>query len=228
VIIMTEAPANTRGQYKPLLDREVARLTSLAGSWEMPLNYPEQLASFVDEYRQSDKLPNVEPKKFYVKPKDNFRMFPAKCQRALSLASASAKLVFLALWDQHEEKKSRANGVLIASIDWLCRKTSIYNRNQISAAIIELEVRGLVRTMRGRGGYGTSHPNLFLLTAFPDCLGNPPTADYERRGLPERAPLSPNSTSSDGHSAGAEAIFNGRISAQVELVRDKRRSRRIA
>ncbi|MBS0250224.1 MAG: hypothetical protein JSR78_04085 [Proteobacteria bacterium] len=214
--------------HKLLPDRQTAGLTSRPKPIDLPPSYPEQLALFADEYRQSDKLPDVDVQKLYRKPKDKFRMFPAKCRRALSLATANAKLVFLALWDQHEEKKSRANGILIASFDWLSRKTSIYNRNQISAAIVELEVRGIIRTKRGRGGNGTSHPNLFLLTAFPDCLGNPPTVDYESRGLPESTLNEPKSDPLNEHIRRTEAIFNARIEAQVQLVKHFRQMQRNA
>lgn len=186
----------------------------------MPQEYPEQLAAFVDEYRRSDVLPNVDTNKLSLRPKDTFRMFPTKCRRALSYASPSAKLIFHALWDQHEEKKGRANGVLVGSIEWLADKTAIYNRNQISSALIELEVRGLIRTKRGRGGNGTSHPNLFLLTAFPDCLGNAPTADYEQRGLPPPPPV--DLVSEKKPLADIASKFNACIAAQIEMVRYKR------
>lgn len=188
-----------RGNYQPPSNGKLAELTRLAGSTEMPRAYSEPLAVFCAEYRRTDELPRTDFAKLAAKPKDCFRMFPAKCRRALSHASSDAKLVFWALWDQHEEKSARANGVLIASTEWLTSKLDIHNRNRISTAVLELEVRGLVRIQRGRGGNGTSYVNMFQLTAFPDCLGNAPTADYERLGLPETQ------SQTKGQSSSAEA-----------------------
>lgn len=202
-----------RGRYQPPAPAKLNELKKLAGSSEMPSAYADQLADFAAGYRRTDLLPNTDFAKLNSAPKDRFRMFPAKCRRALSYASSDAKLVFLALWFQHEEKHARANGVLVASVDWLMSKLDMHNRNRTSTAILELEVRGLARVQRGRGGNGTSYPNFFQLTAFPDCLGNAPTLDYERVGLPE--------TKMDCHEKPEQVVllFNARIKARMEIVR---------
>lgn len=161
-----------RGQYIAPPENEIARLQKLAGPLEMPRGYPEQLAAYCEVYRNTDQFPRTDYAKLTAKPSDTFRMFPAKCRRALGYASPDAKLVFWALWDQYEDKAARANGILIAGTDWLSQKTGVFNRNRISSAVLELEVRGLVRVKRGRGGNGVSYVNNFLLTAFADCLGN--------------------------------------------------------
>jgi hypothetical protein len=102
-------------------------------------------------------------------------------------------------------------------------RTGIGKRNHVADAVLELEVRGLVRVMRGRGGVGKNFPNMFLLTAFPDCLGNPATLDYEILGLPQEKPTG---NSDETRAAEARMIaerFNGRIAATMELVRYSRR-----
>jgi hypothetical protein len=159
-------------------------------------------------------------------PSDRFRMFPAKCRRALSYGSSDAKLVFLALWNQHEEKNARANGVLMASIEWLTLKLEMHNRNRISTAILELEVRGLVRVQRGRGENGTSYANFFQLTAFPDCLGNAPTLDYERAGLPETQPQAKTQKDPSEEPEKVMLLFNVRIKARMEIIRYLRNTNR--
>jgi len=193
---------------------------------EMPRSYPDELAAYCDDYRRTDLLPRTDYAKLTAAPKDQFRMFPAKCRRALSYASSEAKLIFYALWDQHEDKNARANGLLIAGMTWFSDKTGIHNRNQISNAILELEVRGLVRVKRGRGGNGVSYVNMFLLTAFPDCLGNPPTADYEHQGLPQSRSVANDPDTVKLEEDDIAARFNARISAQVEIVRYTRNIRR--
>lgn len=212
--------------YRAPDDKRLAELQRIAGDVEMPPAYPEELAEFLVQYRQSDKLPATEFAKLNAKPvKDTFRMFPAKCRRALSYASPDARQVFWVLWDQHENRHGMANGLLLGSLDWLMEQTGIGRRNDVADAILELEVRGLVRILRSRGGRGAANANCFLLTCFADCLGNPPTADYETKGLPsERV------TANDPETQGLEARqiaarFNARISATVELIRYTRRAK---
>jgi hypothetical protein len=191
----------------------------------MPRGYPEQLAAYCEEYRNTDQLPRTDYAKLTAKPSDTFRMFPAKCRRALGYASPDAKLVFWALWDQYEDKTARANGILIAGTDWLSQKTGVFNRNRISSAVLELEVRGLVRVKRGRGGNGVSYVNNFLLTAFPDCLGNPPTADYERLGLPQSKSVANDPDTVALEEREIASRFNSRIQAQMAIVRYTRNVR---
>ncbi len=222
---MSDQNSPKRGQYRAPPAAQITKLQALAGPLEMPRGYAEPLAAYCDEYRRTDQLPRTDYAKLTAKPADTFRMFPAKCRRALSYASSDAKLVFYSLWDQHEDKGARANGLLIAGTDWLCQKIDLFNRNRISNAVLELEVRGLARVKRGRGGNGVSFVNMFLLTAFPDCLGNPPTADYERLGLPETK-----STANDPDTVALEereiaAGFKRRIDAQIEIVRYTRNVR---
>ena len=116
-------------------------------------------------------------------------------------------------------RASRANGLLIASTDWFSDKTGLHNRNNISDAVLELEVRGLVRVKRGRGGNGVSYVNMFQLTAFPDCLGNKPTADYERLGLPQSQSMANDPATIAQDERDIAARFNARIRAQIEIVR---------
>ena len=214
-----------RGQYRAPHETEIARLQKIAGQLAMPSGYDEPLAAYCDEYRRTDQLPRTDYAKLTAKPSDTFRMFPAKCRRALGHASPDAKLVFWALWDQYEDKAARANGILIAGTDWLSQKTGVFNRNRISSAVLELEVRGLVRVKRGRGGNGVSYVNNFLLTAFPDCLGNAATADYERLGLPQSKSVANDPDTVALEESEIAARFNARIEAQVAIVRYTRNVR---
>lgn len=50
----------------------------------------------------------------------------------------------------------------------------------VADAIDELEFKGLIRVKRGRGGLGTSHPNLYRLTFLGDWEGAPATNDWKR------------------------------------------------
>lgn len=208
---------------------DIKRLRETVGDeFDLPPAYPEQLAEFVGVYRQTDKtLPRTDYAKLNTRPKDdNFQMFPSKYSRAITYASAEAKLVFWALWDQHLARHCRANGLLEASIDYLIPKTGIGSRQKIADAQLELEVRGIVRIMRGRGGRTRALPNLFLLTAFPDCLGNSATRDYERHGFPLDKPMA---NSDEARALEADQIaarFNNRISDEMALVRFARKSTR--
>lgn len=209
-----------RGRYRPLDPSRLEDLRRVVGN-ELPLpsGYPEPLVEMVGVYRQTDRLPKTDFAKLTARPKDQFRMFPSKCRRALGYASPEAKLVFMALWDQHEDRYGRANGLLLGTTEWLQSQTGIGRRNAVSDAVLELEVRGLVRVMRGRGGRGLANPNMFLLTCFPDCLGSPPMADYERCGLPLVSPQANHPETVRLEALEIAARFNNRIRAQMEIVR---------
>jgi len=169
--------------------------------------------------------PSVTPAGGTAKPKyDTFRMFPEKCRQALALAPPDARLVFLTLWDQYEKKKTRANGLLLATLDYLQTKTGIGRRSDVGTALIELELRGLIRISRGRAGGGKSYSNLAQLTAFPDALGNPATADYVHLGLPEWS-NAPDRETRNRENAEIGARFSETIKKQIEWTRFVRNTR---
>ncbi len=219
--------AESRGKraYKQPDRKKIADLVHAVGSRENPAAYAPDLAEFAATYRVRDALPNTPRDKLVAKPRnDTFRMFPEKCRQALSLASPDAKLVFHALWDQYEEKNGRANGLLFATLDYLQAATRIGRRHDVSTALIELEVRGLVRIARGRAGGGRSYSNLALLTAFPDALGNPATADYVRLGLPEWSKTA-DAEKRRQENEEIEARFRQTIRMHIELTRFTRNTR---
>ena len=45
--------------YKPPSDGELVRMQKSAGEFQMPAPYPQHLAEFLFEYRQSDILPRT-------------------------------------------------------------------------------------------------------------------------------------------------------------------------
>lgn len=199
---------------------EFERIRKGAGdAFQLPQGYPQELAEFAALYRTTDRIPDAGDRVYLRPNNDHFRAFPLKYRRAISYASPDARLVFLALWDRHEARNSRANGLIAATLDLLQEWTAIGRRINVNLAIIELEVRGIVRVLRGRGGSGKAHPNMFLLTGFADALGNPPTCDYEQLGLPAEKPTA-NSDEARGEQAKEIASrFNARIKLQVELTR---------
>lgn len=211
--------------YRAPDEKRLAELHRIAGDVSLPPEYPPELADYLIQYRQTDKLPGTAFAKLNVKPKDHFRMFPAKCRRALSYASGEAKLVFHALWDQHEDRHGLANGLLYGTLDWLAERTGLGYRNTLSDAILELEVRGLVRILRSRGGRGMANANCFLLTCFADCLGNPPTCDYEELGLPADRVTANDPETQALEAREIRARFNARIKASMELIRYTRRAK---
>lgn len=201
-------------------------LEILASGFELPPAYPPALEEFVQVYRMSDKLPGTDYEKLVAKPAgDTFRMFPSKYRRAINFASPEAKLVFWALWDQHEARHCRANGLLAGSIEWLQDRTGLGSRNAVSDAVLELEVRGIIRVKRGRGGRSRALPNLFLLAGFPDCLGNPPVCDYEKNGLPADKPRSNSDEAREAEAKQIAAHFNARIEREMVVARFVRRRR---
>lgn len=220
----SDRPSSKRAIRVPDPSKITGYKKIVGDDFALPPAYPEALAEFATMYRVTDTLPKINYEKLNVKPKDNFRMFPAKYRRAFSYASPHAKLVFIALWGQHEDRWARANGLLVAPVEWLQRQTGLGKRNHITDAVLELEVRGLIRVMRGRGVGGKGYPSMYLLTGFPDCLGNPPTLDYETCGLPQDTPKA---NSEESRSVEAQLIadrFNSRINAAMELARHFRRT----
>lgn len=216
-----ERPLQSHGrrEYQAPPAKVLADIVREVGNRERPLPYSPDLAEIAAQYRATDKLPDTPSNKLVAKPKnDQFRMFPQKCREALSLASPDARLVFWALWDQYEEKRARANGLLFATIDLLQLETGIGRRSDVSRSLLELEARGLIRICRGRAGGGRSYSNLALLTAFPDALGNPPTADYERLGLPVWSVAGDRSERARDNGSIASR-FNATIDKHIELLR---------
>lgn len=219
--------AQSRGKrrYKQPTLAKIAELFRVVGPRQTPASYASDLAECAAKYRVDDALPSTPLDRLTAKPKhDTFRMFPEKCRQALALASPDARLVFLTLWDQYEEKKIRANGLLLATLDYLQTKTGIGRRSDVSTALIELEVRGLIRISRGRAGGGKSYSNLAQLTAFPDALGNPATADYVHLGLPEWS-NAPDRETRNRENAEIEARFRETIKKHIELTRYVRNKR---
>lgn len=217
-----------QGAQRPTASNgEGKAMTSLVtDGFALPPQYPEDLREAVLRYIMDGKKPATSFELLNKTPKgDQWRAFPQRARRALRLASRNARQIFDALWHLHEEWNGTMNGLIFAPITVLNDISEVYRRNDVSDAIFELECRGLIRVMRGRGGRGLASANCYLLTCFPDALGNPATRDYETAGLPnERA------TANDLNTRRAEenlinARFNDKIAKQVEITRAIRKRR---
>lgn len=198
-----------------------------ADDYELPLSYPQDLAEAVAIYRLDDHLPSTSFEKLMARPNGQFRMIPLACLRAISYASKYASLIWLALLHQHEEKKARANGLLYGGVDYLMKATSIGRRNHVSDALVELEVRGLIRVLRGRAGAGRNFPNYICLTCYPDALGNRATCDYERMGLPKDRVKSNDRETQEFERQQIDALFNARIAREIAITKFVRRADRM-
>lgn len=205
--------------YQPPPPQKLATMMRETTNRPAPRNYDPSLAEYVAEYRISDQIPRTDYDKLNAAPKGTYRRFPEKAREALALATPDAKLIFLSLWDQHEVKKIRCNGLLIATLDDLQKKTGIGRRADVSRGLIELEVRGLVRIVRGRAGGGRAYSNMALLTCFADCLGNPPGADYETAGLPAEWSRANDDERRANENDEIAAVFNRVIEMHIEVVR---------
>lgn len=194
----------------------------------MPRDFDEPLRDAVINFMQYDKVPATERKRFnMVPPNENYRMFPQRAREAWRLATPKAQLVFLALWQAHEDWHAARNGLLFASIGFLQDLTCIGNRNHVQDAIDELACRGLIRVLRGRGGSGGFRSaNCFQLTCFPDALGNPATQDYLKLGLPSEKPKSNHALSRQLEYHEIKCRFSQHIKLRVALTKAIRAANR--
>lgn len=215
----TTQTRRARPAYQPPAPQRLAAIMRETTNRPAPRSYDPCLAEYVAGYRANNQLPRTDYDKLNAAPKGTYRRFPDGARQTISLASSDAKLIFWSLWDQHEAKKIRCNGLLIATLDDLQKKTGIGRRADVSRGLIELEVRGLLRIVRGRAGGGRAYSNMALLTCFADCLGNPPVADYEIAGLPHEWSRANDDAKRNDENDKIAASFNAKIDMQIELVR---------
>lgn len=98
------------------------------------------------------------------------------CEAFRSLSINAFKALFTILCEHVDHGLSENGNLHVSHKAFITYGVS---SDSVADAIEELTFKGLIRVLKGRGGFGTAHPNIFRLTFTGDHNGAPATNEWK-------------------------------------------------